>query len=391
MVPVPSPTLPQTTGSTLTVLPSVSLDCYNAVLITDMSKAAKIAKSPDAFDEILLNAIDFAKRSVKELSHSPKYSMIHFAAAVELFLKARLLREHWSLVVTRPELACLPDFRSGKFHSVSMEEAIKRLRNVANEPVSDGAEKAFRAVADHRNRLIHFYHPGLGSSAKARERDLVVADQYKAWYFLYDLVTHSWAKYFRRHLARLAKLNEVMRGLEGFLKAKFESISPEIQEQTRQGANFEVCFYCRFPAAKVDAGGPVPPLFTGRCMVCGSYRASLHEQCPDCNEVIVIEDMAEGKCEKCDFEIDLDYLLEKYVPAYDPKDEEPDAGYCPECERVEAMTVVPYGDKYLCLSCLNQAGHVGQCGYCGESVADIEESYAFGCMFCDGAVGSDNS
>jgi hypothetical protein len=146
-----------------------------------MPKIKKPRKADDAiFDEIVLNAIDFTNRSVKELKRSPKYSMIHFAAAVELFLKARLLREHWSLVVSRPELASLQDFRSGKFHSVSVEEAIRRLRNVANETISDRAEKAFRAVADHRNRLIHFFHPTLSSTAKTAELEAVVADQYKA-------------------------------------------------------------------------------------------------------------------------------------------------------------------------------------------------------------------
>jgi hypothetical protein len=356
-----------------------------------MPRVVKTAKTPNAFDELLFNAIDFAKRSIKELSSSPKYSMIHFAAAIELFLKVRLLKEHWSLVITRPESASLTDFRSGKFHSVSIEEAIKRLRNVANEPISEGAEKAFRAVADHRNRLIHFFHPVLSSSAKARELDIVVADQYKAWYFLYDLVTHSWATYFRRHLGRLAKLNDVLLRLKDFLKAKFESIGPEIQELAKRGAIFEVCFLCNFQAARVEAEGILPPLFTGRCMVCGSYRASLHEDCPGCNEVVVIEDMAEGTCEKCGTDIDLDYLCEKYVPNFDPKDEEPDAAYCPECERADAKTVVPFGDRYLCLSCLTQAGHIGQCEYCGESIAGIEDSYAFGCMFCEGAAGADNS
>jgi hypothetical protein len=70
------------------------------------------------FDELVLNAIDFAQRSVKEVKRSPKYSMIHFSSALELFLKARLLREHWSLVVSRPETASLVTFRSGQFHSV---------------------------------------------------------------------------------------------------------------------------------------------------------------------------------------------------------------------------------------------------------------------------------
>jgi hypothetical protein len=359
-----------------------------------MLNTTKRRRVPDAiFNEIVLNAIDFAKRSVAELSDSPKYSMIHFAAAVELFLKARLLREHWSLVVTRPETASLQDFRLGKFHSVSVEETIKRLRNVANEPVPDRAEKVFRAVADHRNRLIHFFHPVLGSSAKAQELEAVVSDQYKAWHFLNELITGPWAAHFRRHVRRLQKLNKALLRLKDFVKAKYEAMAPDIQQQIRQGTIFEVCSLCGFQAAKVEAVGGEPAKFAGKCVVCDWYHSSLHEPCPDCGRAIIVEDMGEGACENCGREIDLDYLFEKYVPSYDPKDEEPDTAYCSTCERTDAETVVPYGDRYLCLSCQSEADHVGHCGYCGERATDIDsvDSYVFGCVLCEGAAAADDS
>jgi hypothetical protein len=359
-----------------------------------MPKVKNRRSTPDSsFNEVVLNAIDFAKRSVAELKRSPKYSMIHFAAAVELFLKARLMKEHWSLVVTRPEIASLPDFRSGKFRSVSMEEAIKRLRNVANEPISDSAERAFRALADHRNRLIHFFHPVLGSSARKREVEEVVTDQFKAWHFLYELVTHSWAVHFKSHVGRLRKLNATLLHLKEFLNAKYDAIAPEIQEQIRKGAIFENCSLCGFQTAKVEAFGSAPELFTGRCLVCGWYHSSIHEPCPDCGQTIVVEDMGDGTCENCNREIDLDYLLEQYVPHYDPKDEEPDTAYCSECERTEAETVIPFGNGYLCLSCQTEFDRVGHCGYCYERITNISsvDSYVFGCIFCGGAAGNDNS
>ena len=52
------------------------------------------------FDSLVRNAMDFLKKSVDELEESPKYSVIYFSTAVELFLKARLLREHWSLIIS---------------------------------------------------------------------------------------------------------------------------------------------------------------------------------------------------------------------------------------------------------------------------------------------------
>lgn len=50
----------------------------------------------DAFsDSLVRNAIEFLQRSMKELENQPKYAVIDFCTALELFLKARLLKEHW--------------------------------------------------------------------------------------------------------------------------------------------------------------------------------------------------------------------------------------------------------------------------------------------------------
>jgi hypothetical protein len=51
-------------------------------------------------DRLVANAIDFLRRAINEFKKDPKYSIIHFSAAVELLLKARLMAEHWSLVVS---------------------------------------------------------------------------------------------------------------------------------------------------------------------------------------------------------------------------------------------------------------------------------------------------
>ena len=39
-------------------------------------------------------------KSIGQLDTAPKYAVINFCSAVELFLKARLLAEHWSLIIT---------------------------------------------------------------------------------------------------------------------------------------------------------------------------------------------------------------------------------------------------------------------------------------------------
>ena len=66
------------------------------------------------------NALDFLNKAVDELKDGPKYSVIHFYAAVELFLKARLMQEHWTLIVSKRQEPDWDRFISGRFSSVSM-------------------------------------------------------------------------------------------------------------------------------------------------------------------------------------------------------------------------------------------------------------------------------
>jgi hypothetical protein len=66
-----------------------------------------IVEDDTIFDSIVKNAIDFMKHSVKEIEKEPKYAVIHFCSSVELFFKARLMCEHWSLIFAKPDLGCL--------------------------------------------------------------------------------------------------------------------------------------------------------------------------------------------------------------------------------------------------------------------------------------------
>ena len=51
---------------------------------------SKIAQ--EMFQHVVNNALDFLGQSITELEQKPKYSVIHFHAAIELVLKARLMK-----------------------------------------------------------------------------------------------------------------------------------------------------------------------------------------------------------------------------------------------------------------------------------------------------------
>ena len=73
------------------------------------------------------------------------------AQSVELLLKERLRREHWSLIYRNIESAGSPNA-----FAVTFEEAKKRLSRVANVELSEKHIDAIDDLADTRNRLQHF-------------------------------------------------------------------------------------------------------------------------------------------------------------------------------------------------------------------------------------------
>src|SRR5690349_9784987 len=58
-------------------------------------------------------------RSIHELEEHPQYSIINFDSAVVLFLKDRLLKEHWAVIVSKPDQADKDGFQRIDVQSVS--------------------------------------------------------------------------------------------------------------------------------------------------------------------------------------------------------------------------------------------------------------------------------
>ncbi|MCX4458514.1 hypothetical protein OOK58_42130 [Streptomyces sp. NBC_01728] len=120
------------------------------------------------------NGIDYLSSVVEYLDEnvSPvgprnlKYAVLHLQAAAEVLLKARLLREHWSLVFKDLGKATREKFEKGDFESCTTGDAVKRLRNIAGVTIHPKESDALDALAKDRNALQHF---GLTHNAGAVE------------------------------------------------------------------------------------------------------------------------------------------------------------------------------------------------------------------------------
>ena len=345
-----------------------------------------VGPTPIHFESLTNNAFDFLQKAFAEVSTEPKYSVIHFYTGIELAFKARLLHEHWALVVAKPDEASLTRFKSGDFRSVTLQQAMGRLRDIAEESFSKDERECFAKLGQHRNRIVHFLHEGYVGEPRPEVVAEVAAEQFRAWIHVHRLLTQRWAEHFEGFRDRIDDLDARIRKNKQFLDAKFALVKPELEERAQSGAEIAICQSCGLKSAILSR--PDPPLQSAMCLVCDHGCASIVMPCDNCKAVVEFE-AGEGTCPDCEIDYDLDDLFERFGPYRDPR-EEPETAYCPECERTDRATVIPYGDEYVCLNCANTFWTISQCGYCSESIAgECGDSYLTGCIFCDGQFGDE--
>ncbi|MEV7381871.1 hypothetical protein [Streptomyces lydicus] len=123
---------------------------------------------PPVFNGIdyLLSVVDHLQPDTGGTPRDVKYAVLHLQAATEVLLKARLVREHWSLVFRDPGTATHANFLKASFDSCSTTTAVERLRNIVGLAISDKDARALKDLAETRNALQHY---GLTHNARAVE------------------------------------------------------------------------------------------------------------------------------------------------------------------------------------------------------------------------------
>lgn len=356
------------------------------------------------------NASDFLTRSVEELLEGDfKFSAVHFYQAVELFVKARLLLEHWSLVMVDPAKADRAKFERGDFLSVTLPQAVQRLDTIVGEEIG-GAAKAFDPVRKRRNRVIHFHaieYPARTSRGHVVERkagpDLfssvppavteLVAEQCLAWYELHLLLTVRWKLHFREFSSEIERLNRRMLDVRPYLQTRFKRLAPDIEKARSSGAVITDCSACGLAASEdVET---FPGMTQSQCLVCLRHEQTFCFDCPedDCIGAMTVKEGAGGECSKCGHAMSIAELVSHFETPYDPSSGgESSTAYCAHCESHEGRggTVqwVADADRYVCFSCLEDFDEVASCEWCNERITgDAEDTYWLGCMNCDGHAG----
>jgi hypothetical protein len=346
-------------------------------------------ETPERLGLLIDNALDFLGRSIDDLSSAPKYSVIHFYAAIELFLKARLLAEHWSLVIDRRKSPSKADFDKGQFASVTLEDAAELLENVVGITVPAMHLAAFKRVRSIRNQMVHFYHVETSGKDGGKRMFGIVAAQLEAWYLLHDLL-HTWGDVFGPWNDRIGAMDRDLRKFKEYLKAAYNDLRDSIKQETEQGVVFLRCPSCEFPAERHDSNAD--EIYQSECLVCRFSDMCIHIECPNCgeHEVAFRDSSTSCTCEGCNASFDREALIDRFIDQNAAHSAAVDGDYypfpvnCGECDGDKTVVELPAGGL-LCSSCFDEATSFETCEWCSEESTHLpEETFATGCAFCDG-------
>lgn len=347
------------------------------------------------FHQLVKNALDFLARSIDELEESPKYSVINFHAAVELFLKARLLSDHWTLVVTNRQEPDWGKFIAGDFQSVTLKEAAKKLDKAVRSGLTKKEFDAFDKVTIHRNKMVHFFHDAHSEDKDGQQQQTIAIakQQLTAWYFLHRLLRNNWKDIFDPWSHEIERIDSKLRKHHDYLQTIFDNINEKIKEREKSGFVFLSCPSCAFKSK--EHSSEFEEIYKSECLVCELTENCLTIKCPKCDESVYFSSEGFSTCNECGekFEPDdvADILLDEseYHYAIKNGDNSWDLGNCSNCDGYHTVVRIR-DDYYACASCFETFNSMQYCQWCNDpNTGDMEHSFSTGCSQCDGRGGWD--
>ncbi|MFI8265308.1 hypothetical protein [Streptomyces sp. NPDC085665] len=179
------------------------------------------------------NGVDYLLSVVEHLTAEKppgprhlKYAVLHLQAATEVLLKARLQREHWSLVFAKPETATRKNFESGTFDSCTTEGTIARLQGIAGVVIDDKTVGYVKDLIKSRNALQHY---GLTYSARSVESHAVKVLDFLLAFVHTELLPALSPDEVRKVAGTLETVGEDVRTIQSFIKRRLNRLKGELR------------------------------------------------------------------------------------------------------------------------------------------------------------------
>jgi hypothetical protein len=287
------------------------------------------------------NGLDYLDSAIMHMHEGPrprnlKYCILHLHAAVEIFLKARLIQEHWTLACADPGRADMTLYRRGEFKSVTLEVAIARLKAVCEIRLDVPSKAAIEQLTRERNKIAHFGLDTVDDDYLVRIEtltgkclDVIIQFIDSHLYAGADHASQGRLDYYKPQIV------EAIVGIEQITRARFERISAEL---ARDAIFLIGCPNCSQTTLRLKPDDQI------RCLFCDRlYRNS-------------------------------DEALAEFVESFDPVLETPELPIrCPECSHDSLVRPIqfrdsPGKDSAVCFQCATrfEGSDFAACIACGE-------------------------
>lgn len=204
------------------------------------------------FKLVVENVIYFFSTSIDNVQRDPKSSIIDMYTAIELLFKARLMNEHWSLIIEKPELADFKKFELGDFKSVSFIQAHKRLNQICGEEFNMSAIENFTKLGMHRNQIVHFAH----TNFKNDKVDVVI-ELWASWFYVYELVNEQWSEFFKEFKHKFTLIDTNVQKYKPYLEGVLKIKEKDISIQLKKGNTITNCPSCSLESALILKDEPI--------------------------------------------------------------------------------------------------------------------------------------
>lgn len=203
---------------------------------------------PDIEFRPVRNGMDYLLSAVTHLTEGKqppndrdlKYAVLHLHAATEVLLKARLVREHWSLVISDVRKATEKKFHEGDFSSVTLEATIERLRDIVGLDIGQANRTAIANLTRTRNAFTHYGHT---AAAYAVETQITLVLS-----FLLDFIpTHlydprSTSQFGVEYMDTMGRIRERLGRVESLVKARMCNVNAMLKGMADRTV---LCPHCR--------------------------------------------------------------------------------------------------------------------------------------------------
>ena len=331
-----------------------------------LSKEEQIDRAEKA---LIDNAFLFLKESTKRIK-KPIIGITQLSTAVELLLKARLIREHWTLLIEVNPSDNMPAFEtalSGEKKSIRASKIVDRIEKVTSYKFSKSANDELSDLFKERNNIVHWYR---STEDNRDEKERLVKHQCCVWHHLEGFLRKEFMEKHEDLDVRIQDIDQRMKKSKRYFETKCKHLKDEGVLILLPSDS--VCLVCGCKAFRAVDSTQTPDLCTAKCQVCNYVLEDAFKiYCPSdsCEANIFIEvgtGESQNSCMSCDHIVtqnELGKIFNSHRLDFRPEDYMMLNEICTICW---GSSIGECDLGYVCLDCLSYSSDLYKCTECDK-------------------------